>query len=126
MDNLLIIGKDMNIINSLKNKLSEPFCIADLGSVPYYLGMSVTQIGKSINLDQKSYLKKVLLQFQIDINKLASLPIDLGVTNSILLASENHQFDKDTIFCYRAVVGLLMYAMYMTHSDLDDVLSMVN
>lgn len=44
----------------------------------------------SVSLNQKSYLKRVLLQFEIDICKPASLPIDLGVPNCMLPASKNH------------------------------------
>ncbi len=58
VDNFHIIGDDLNIINGLKNKLSERFCITDLGSISHYLGMSVTQTGDSVSLDQKSYLEK--------------------------------------------------------------------
>ena len=98
VDDLLIIGEDLNIINSLKNKLSERFCMTDLGSVFHYLGMSVTQTGNSMSLDQKSYLKKVFLRFGIDTCKLSSSPMDSEVPNSMLPAPENQQTDKNTIF----------------------------
>ena len=126
VDDLLIIGEDLNIINSLKNKLSERFCMTDLGSVFHYLGMSVTQTGNSMSLDQKSYLEKVLLRFGMDICKLSSLPMDPGVPNFILPAPENQQADKDIIFWYGAIVGSLMYAMIMTCPDLGYALSMVS
>lgn len=66
VDKLFIIGEDLNIINSLNNKLSEDFCMTNLGLVSYYLGMSVTRIGEPVCLNQKSYMEKVLLQFRID------------------------------------------------------------
>lgn len=43
VNDLLIIGRDLNIINGLKNKLSECFYITDLKLVSHYLSMSVTQ-----------------------------------------------------------------------------------
>lgn len=89
VDDLLIIGKDLNIINGLKNKLLERFCMIDLGSVSHYLGMSVTRTGDSVSLDQKSYLEKIVLRFKIDTCKPASLPIGPGVPNSMLPAPEN-------------------------------------
>lgn len=61
IDNLLIIGKNLNIINNLKNNLSKRFCIANFRLISYYLGMFITQTKNFINLDQKSYLEKVLL-----------------------------------------------------------------
>lgn len=41
-DNLLIIDKDLNIINGFKNKLFKCFYIIDFELVSYYLGMFVT------------------------------------------------------------------------------------
>ena len=126
VDDLLIIGEDLNIINGLKNKLLERFRMTDLGSVSHYLGMSVTRTRDSVGLDQKSYLEKVLLRFGMDTCKPASSPMDPGVPNSMLPAPENQQADKDTIFWYGSVVGSLMYAMTMTRPDLGYALSMVS
>ena len=126
MDDLFIIGEDLNIINSFKNTLLDRFCMTDLGSVFYYLSMSVTRIGNSMILDQKSYLKKVLLRFGMDICKPGSLPMDLGVLKSMFPAPENQQADKDTIFWYGTIFGLLMYVMTMTQSDLGYALYMVS
>ena len=62
----------------------------------------------------------------MDTCKPGSLPIDFGVPNSILPALEDPQADKDIIFWYEAVVGLLMYAMTMTRPDLEYALSIVS
>ena len=51
MDDLFIIGEDLNIINGLKNKLLERFCMTDLGSIFHYLSMSVTQTRDSVGLN---------------------------------------------------------------------------
>lgn len=126
MDNLLIIGGDLNIFNGLKNKLSERFRMTDPGMISHYLGMSVTKTGDSVSLNQKSYLERVLLQFEMDICKPAFSPINPGVPNSMLPASENQQADKDTIFWYGVIVGSLMYVMTMTRPDLGYALSMVS
>lgn len=62
----------------------------------------------------------------MDKYKPASLPIDFRVSNSMLSAPENQQADKDKIFWYGAVIGLLIYAMTMTRSDLEYALFMVS
>lgn len=69
-----------------------------LGLVFHYLDMSIIQTKDFVSLDQKSYLKKVFLGFGMDIYKLASLPMDSRVPNSMSPTSENQQADKDTIF----------------------------
>lgn len=38
----IIIGKDLNIINGRKNKLLERFCMTDLGLVSHYSDISIT------------------------------------------------------------------------------------
>lgn len=49
IDNLLIISEDLNIINAFKNKLFKYFYIINLGSISFYLGMSVIQTSKSMS-----------------------------------------------------------------------------
>ena len=89
VDDLLIIGGDLNIINGLKDKLSERFRMTDLGSVSHYRGMSVTRTRGSVSLNQKSYLERVLLRFGMDTCKPASSLMDPGVPTSMLPASKN-------------------------------------
>ena len=62
----------------------------------------------------------------MDIYKPVSSLIDSGILNSMLLTLENQQANKDTIFWYKAIVGLLMYVMTMIRPDLRYVLSMVS
>ena len=78
VDDLLIIGEDLNIINSLKNKLSKRFRMTDLGSVSHYLGMFVTRTGDFVSLDQKSYLEKILLPFASEFSNARRLGASTG------------------------------------------------
>lgn len=89
MDDLLIIGKEQNIINGLNNKLLEYFHMTDLGSVFHYLDMSVIQTRDFVSLNQKSYLGRVSLQFGMNTCKPPSSLIDPGFPNSMLPASKN-------------------------------------
>lgn len=63
--------------------------MTNLELVFHYVGMFIILIRNSINLNKKSYSKKVLLYFKIDIYKPVSLLIKSKVTNSMLFASEN-------------------------------------
>lgn len=51
VDNLFIIGEDLNIINSFKNKLSKCFFIINLKSIFYYLNIAVIYRENFIKLD---------------------------------------------------------------------------
>lgn len=89
VNSFFIISDDLNIINNLKNKLLECFCMTDLELVSHDLSISVTKIKNFVILDQKSYLEKIVLQFGINTVKPASLPMDLEIQNSMLSVSEN-------------------------------------
>ena len=67
VDDLLIEGKDMNIINSFKEFLTCTFDMSDLESVYHYLSMKVTcnRINRTLNLKQTFYMKKMLIKFRI-------------------------------------------------------------
>ena len=58
----------------------------DLGNISYYLGIEMDYIlGDKITLYQNTYLKKVLDYFDMTDCKLASLPINPEVANSLQL-----------------------------------------
>lgn len=98
VDNFFIIDEDLNVINSPKKKLLKHFCMTEIGTISHYLSVFVIWTRNSMSLDQKSYLEKDFLQFQMDTCKPASLLIDSGVSNSMLPTPANQQADKNTIF----------------------------
>lgn len=57
---LFIIGKNLNIINGLQNKLSEHFCMTNLELISHYLGISATQAGGSVNYVRKSSVSQLV------------------------------------------------------------------
>ncbi|CAM9489036.1 unnamed protein product [Sphacelaria rigidula] len=67
-DDLLIAGKDKNILVMLKRKLMAKFKMTDLGNVSLVLGMQVTQdrtLGHLI-INQSPYTKGILQRFGMD------------------------------------------------------------
>lgn len=79
-----------------------------------------------MSLDQKNHLENILLQCRIDKCKLVYLLIDPGVSNSMLTTPKNQQANKDTIFCYGAIAGLMVYYITMIPLDLGYTLSIVS
>lgn len=76
MNNFFDINNDLNIINALKNKLSEYFQITDVESVFHHRGIFCTKTENFVRFNQKNYLKNILIGFEKDICKPASSPID--------------------------------------------------
>ena len=55
VDDLLIFGSNMNVINEAKNVLKSHFDMKDLGETNFILGIKVTRTYEEIFLDQ-SYI----------------------------------------------------------------------
>uniref|UniRef100_A0A803PJQ8 Reverse transcriptase Ty1/copia-type domain-containing protein n=1 Tax=Cannabis sativa TaxID=3483 RepID=A0A803PJQ8_CANSA len=74
---MMIINKDKTEIQIIKDKLSSKFKMKDLGVVKKMLANEVIrkrQEGK-LMLSQKSYIKKVIKKFNLELSKTTSLPL---------------------------------------------------
>ncbi len=79
VDDLLILGKDIEEVNRFKRELSSRFDVKDLGEVSLILGIRITRnrATRSITLDQKHYIRDMLKEFSIS-------PTDKGVATPML------------------------------------------
>jgi hypothetical protein len=122
VDDLLILGKDMEEIGRLKNNLAELFQMVDLGSASYYLGIRVSRewTGKGrwskIKLSQGAYARRVVKQFggKVANAEILATPME---TNAVLVSNERTA-DRATCRWYQALIGSLMYLMLCTRPDL--------
>ncbi len=126
VDDLLIIGADMDRIEKVKVELSSTFKMTDLGAASHYLGMGIYRDrgNRTITLLQTTYLEKVLDKFGMKDCAPAATPMEASVPNSILPSTE--QADEDTIYWYGASIGSLMYAMVTTRPDIAFALSVAS
>ena len=60
MDDLLIFGSNLHVINETKNKLRSHFDMKNLGEANFILGMKITKTCDEIFLDQSHYVEKIL------------------------------------------------------------------
>ena len=77
VDDVLIVGKNINKIAGLKRDLGKAFEMKDLGKAKHILGMEIKRDraqGK-LWLSQEKYVEKVLKRFNMDLAKLASCPL---------------------------------------------------
>jgi len=119
VDDIKIIGSRA-AVNSLKQQLCNKFKITDLGSISYYLGMTITYNYKlkTITIQQYSYLKCVLQTFHYWDNKYnkallnpVKAPIDKKDQH---FKSFNGQALKDDIKIYQSQIGSLIYIIIET------------
>ena len=62
VDDMLIFGSNLHIINETKNILSRHFDMKDLGGANFILGIKMKKTCDGILLDQTQYIEKPLLQ----------------------------------------------------------------
>ena len=77
VDDMLLIGNDVNLLNSVKDYLNSQFSMKDLGEAAYILGIKIyrDRSRRLIALRQSTYLDKVLKRFRMDQAKKGFLPI---------------------------------------------------
>jgi len=77
VDDMLVVGSNMQEINVLKRKLENSFAMKDLGAAKQILGMRITRDRKNhkLTLSQSEYIQKVLKSFNMQNEKLVSIPL---------------------------------------------------
>ena len=68
VDDILIIGNDIDMLNDVKSYLNKCFSMKDLGEAAYILGIKIyrDRQRRLIALSQSTYLEKVLKMFRMD------------------------------------------------------------
>ena len=63
VDDLLIFGSHIDVVNKVKNLLRQNFEMKDLGEADLILGTKITRISDGIALDQSHYIEKLLRKY---------------------------------------------------------------
>jgi hypothetical protein len=126
VDDILIIGNDIDMLNDAKSYLNRCFLMKDLGEAIYILGIKIyrDRQRRLIGLSQSTYLDKVLKRFRMDKAKKDSLPMLSGkiLSKAQCLATAK---DRETMsnVPYALAIGSIMYAMLCTRPDVFNALS---
>nr|KYP69047.1 Retrovirus-related Pol polyprotein from transposon TNT 1-94 [Cajanus cajan] len=129
VDDMLVVGSNMDEINRLKAQLSEEFKMKDFCTAKKILGMNISRNKSegSLILSQKKYIGKLLEKFSMQNAKIVSTP--LGVDFNL---SKEHspKTDEDKAAMakvpYAYAVGSLMYAMVCTRPDIAHAVGVVS
>ena len=63
VDDFLIFGSNIHVVNSVKQLLNAEFDMKDLGEANVILGIKITRTKSGISLDQCHYLEKILKKY---------------------------------------------------------------
>ncbi|RVW22327.1 Retrovirus-related Pol polyprotein from transposon TNT 1-94 [Vitis vinifera] len=121
VDDILIVGRNVSRIDSLKKQLSKSFAMKDLGPVKRILGIRIERdrASKKLCMLQEQYIEKVLARFNMSKAKVVSSPL---ASHFKLSSRHSPSTDKEKEDMrrvpYASAVGSLMYAMVCTRPDI--------
>ena len=112
VDDLVIVTKNINIMNNFKIYLNQQFEMVDLKEIDYFLGIRITRSNSEILLDQTTYLKSILQKFNMTDCTSVSTPLYVKVNYTALNSEDEYDAPCQNL------LGCLMYAMLCTRPDL--------
>ena len=120
VDDILLIGNDIEFLDSIKGYLNKSFSMKDLGEAAYILGIKIFRDRSRhlIGLSQSTYLDKVLKKFKMDQSKKGFLHVLQGVK---LSKTQNPTTTEDRermkVIPYATVIGSIKvcHAMDQTY-----------
>ena len=124
VDDLLLIGPNLDHIIELKKLLSDEFQMTDLGPVAHYLGVQVSRdrYNRTLTMTQTTYLTRVLGDHgMLDCNSIKT-PMETGIN----LVPSTIQATEDDTKAYQSAIGSLMYAMTATRPDIAFAVSVLS
>ena len=127
VDDILLIGNDIPMLQSVKTWLSIKFFMKDLGEAAYILGIRIfrDRSKRLLGLSQSTYIVKVLKRFSMEESKRGLVPMSHGISLSKEMSPKTKE-EKERMkrIPYASAVGSIMYAMICTRFDVFYALSM--
>lgn len=117
VDDILIFGTNIDVINEVKSFLSKSFDMKDLGEADVILNIKLIKADGGITLSQSHYVEKVLKRFGFSECKPSPTPYDPSVT-----LRKNKRIGLDQLR-YSQIVGSLMYLAGATRPDISFAVS---
>jgi hypothetical protein len=126
VDDILLVGKDILMMEVVKSSLRKSFSMKDLGEATFILGIKINRDRpkRLIGLSQDAYIDKILNQFNMQDSKKGFLPMSHGIT---LIKKqcplEPDEQERMRTIPYDSAIGSIMYAILCTCPDVSYALS---
>ncbi|GJS48647.1 retrotransposon protein, putative, ty1-copia subclass [Tanacetum coccineum] len=120
VDDILIMGNNIPMLQDVKSYLGRCFAMNDLGEAAYILGIKIyrDRSRRLIGLCQSAYIKKILKRFHIENSKRESIPMQEKLRLSKSQgASTPAELKRMQNVPYASAVGFIMYAVRCTRPD---------
>nr|GEZ07058.1 retrotransposon protein, putative, Ty1-copia subclass [Tanacetum cinerariifolium] len=120
VDDILIMGNNILMLQSVKSYLGRCFAMKDLGEAAYILGIKIyrDRSRRLISLCQSAYIEKILKRYCMKNSKRGSIPMQ----KKLKLSKSQGTSTPAELKCmqnvpYASVVGSIMYAVRCTRPD---------
>jgi hypothetical protein len=126
VDDLLIVGPNMDEITTVKKQLSERFQMSDLGPCYHYLGITIKRdrARRRLYLSQKTYIKKIL--HDLGMKECHAVKTPVSPDTKFQTAPLEYTASDDNKRWYARAIGSLMYAMLGTRPDIAYAVSLLS
>ncbi|KAL0556118.1 hypothetical protein IC582_004628 [Cucumis melo] len=112
VDDMLIFGSNLHVINDVKSMLNANFVMNDLDEADIILGIKITRTENGIFLDQSHYIEKILKKYNYFDSKPAYTPYDPSVK---LFKNTGDSVNQTE---YASIIDSLRYAADCTRLDI--------
>jgi hypothetical protein len=112
VDDMLILGTNIDVVNDTKQFLSSKFDMKDLGEADLILGIKLTKLKNGFRMSQEHFVEKILRKFDFYDSKPVSTPYD----GNLHLKKNNGSSVSQTQ--YAQIIGSLMYLMNCSRPDI--------
>ncbi|GJY73221.1 retrotransposon protein, putative, ty1-copia subclass [Tanacetum coccineum] len=120
VDDILIMGNNIPMLQDVKSYLGRCFAMKDLGEAAYILGIKIyrDRSKQLIGLCQSAYIEKILKRFYMENSKRGMIPMQEKMKFSKSQgASTPAEIQHMQNIPYASVVGSIMYAVRCTHLE---------
>ena len=129
VDDILLIGNDVGMLQSTKIWLASKFSMQDLGEASFVLGIQIyrDRSRRLLGLTQSTYIDTIVKRFSMDESKRGHLPMCHGVSLSKSMSPKTDaEIAAMTSIPYASTIRSIMYGMISTRPDVAFALSVVN
>ena len=112
VDDMLIFGTNVSVVNEVKRLLSSLFEIKDLGEADVILGSKLSKTTSGFSLCQSHYIEKMLKRF----NSFDVVPVRTSFDPSIHLKKKRGCSVSEAE--YAKIIGSVMFLMNYTRLDI--------
>ena len=128
VDDILLAGNDMRLLQDTKKFLSKNFEMKDLGEASFVLGIQILRDRSQgiLRLSQRAYVEKILERFSMQNCRPHDTPVSKGDKFSLKQCPQT-ELDRKSMenVPYASAVGSLVYLQICTRPDLAYIVGML-